>query len=243
MKQTVQIDGKAHEIDIPGVIAESAVEELVQERLTRFAKGHVKVDGLDDAGKKALAEKLGLKLATEGGATGGDITKQVESAQVQWEATRLTPVLTELQTLKSELEGGRRDRLYDAIITAAAKAGVLDSLLDATGGSKAAIVAMHEHRFVFDEKAKGWFVKGADGTPALATNPKTGKLYKDPAEFVSEWVKLPTSKPFVGMTMMQGPDLGSGGRAGTGTPGVVERDPLAFGRNLEAIASGKAVVQ
>jgi hypothetical protein len=250
MKHTVTHEGKTFEVDIPGVIAEAdvaaryipkdVVEGIVQGRLEQFGRGHVKVDGLDEAGKKALAVKLGLKLAGDG--EGGDLGTKLESAKANWVATDLKPVLAQLEGLKGEIEGSRKERLYDAIVTAAAKAGVLDSVLD-TGGGKAAIVAMHELRFVFDEKTRKWYVKGEDGNPAYSTTPTKDKPFKDPAEFIGEWVKLPTSKPFVGTTTQAGPDLGRGGRS-TGAPGVVDgSDPLTFGRNIEKIAKGEVVVQ
>lgn len=253
MKTTVQVEGKSIEVDIPGVVAEADVaakympkdvfEAELARRGTSIAEkqGYVNPKALDAAGKKALLEALGVKA--DGGAAEGELGKQIERAKATWSETELRPVIEREAALKSEIEGARKERLYDAIITAAAKAGVLPALLESAGGSKAAIVAMHEHRFGFDEKSRQWYQRGADGSLAFASQPTADRPYKTVDEAIVDWAKLPTSKPFVGLLMQQGPGLQGGGRA-AGAPGVVDRsDPLAFGMNLEAIAKGKAVVQ
>lgn len=258
MKFTVQAPatvkpGESFEVDIPAV-PESDVNarymprDVFEGELARRAisiaekQGFVNPKSLDAAGKKALLEAIGVK--SEGG-TSDDIGKQLERAKATWAETELKPVLDRESSLKSELEGARKERLYDAIVTAAAKAGVLQSLLEVSGGSKAAIVAMHEHKYAFDEKTRGWYRKGAntDQPFAFAMQPTADRPYKTVEEDIGEWSRLPTSKPFMGAATQQGPGFNAGGRTSV-TQGTVDgNDPLAFGRNLEAIASGKVAVQ
>lgn len=254
MKHTITHEGKTFEVDIPGAISEADVntrympkdvfEAELARRGTSIAEkaGFVNPKSLDAAGKKALLEALGVK--SEGG-SGDELGKQLERAKATWAETELKPVIEREGSLKAELEGARKERLYDAIVTAAAKAGVLQSLLEASGGSKAAIVAMHEHRYAFDEKTKGWYAKGAntDQPFAFATQPTAERPYKTVSEDIADWTRLPTSKPFMGASTQQGPGFNAGGKVSVGQGTIDGNDPLAFGRNLEAIASGKIAVQ
>lgn len=246
MKTTVQIPanakpGESIEIDIPGALSEAdampkaVVEQIVKDRLTQFAKGHVKVDDLDEAAITALVEKKGFKLA--GKSQDGDVGKQVEQAKKEWAERELKPVLEQVAANKTEVETLRRSQLTSEIVASAAKAGVLPAVL---AGENPAILALVQQKspFAFDEKTRRWYVQGPNG-PAFSSNPTEQKPYKSPDEAVMEWVKDPANKPFVGMTTQQGPGLQSGGmgHAGAGFISSADaRNPVKYRLAKEAAA-------
>src|ERR1043166_7765322 len=152
MKTTASVQGKSVEVEIPGVIAESevsskympkeVVEQIVKDRLAQFAKGHVKIDGLDEAQKLALVKQLGIEVmeVEDGAPAKGNIGKQLEEAKGTWRSQELTPVQEEAKRYRAEVETLRHGKLTDAIIAAAAKAGVLPALLSGERPPIAALV-------------------------------------------------------------------------------------------------------
>lgn len=223
MKTTVQVEGKAVEVDIPGVISEADVaarympKDVFEAELSRRgtsiaeSKGFINPKTLDEAGKRKLLDTLGLEVVTDGDS--GAIGKQVETARKQWTETELAPVLTREAAGKSEIETLRRDRLTADIVASAAKAGVLPSVL---AGENPAILALvqQKSRFGFDEKSRRWYVQGPNG-PVFAASPTEQQPYKGVDEAVLEWVRDPVNKPFVGVTTQQGPGLQGGGAGGS----------------------------
>lgn len=217
--------GDTIEFDVPGVVAEAdvmpktVVEQIVQDRLAQFAKGHVKVSGLDEAGKLALAKQLGIKVAEvdEDGKPSGNIGKQLEAAQAEWRTRELTPALETAKRYEGEVQSLRQAKLTDAIIAAAAKAGVLPPLLSGERPPIAALVGTDS--FAFDEKTRQWFVKSADGF-AISSQPTANQPWRTVDEHVVEWTKKPENKPFVGVVTQGGSNLG-GGSAGASTEGVI----------------------
>lgn len=231
MKTTVQVEGKSVEVDIPGVVPEAdvaakympkdVVEQIVKDRLAQFAKGHIKVDDLDDAGKKALAERLGWKLEEVDADGEPKIGKQLEQAKGEWTERELKPLQEQVKTHRGEVETLRSGKLADSIVAVAAKAGVKTPLLTPlVAGEDPPIVAMLQRAFGFDEKSKRWFVKSADGF-AFSADPAKNGPYKSVDEFVTDWAKLPANKDFIGVTTQGGPGIGTGGGAGGGGAEVI----------------------
>jgi hypothetical protein len=230
VKTTVQVEGKSVEIEIPGVIPETeistkympkdVVEQIVKDRLAQFAKGHVKIDGLDEAGKLALVKSLGIEVVEvdeDGTPAKGSLGKQLEAVKNEWVQKELTPVAEEAKRYKAEVESLRQAKLSDAIIAAGAKAGVLPALLSGPRPPIAALVG--SEAFAFDEKSRSWYVKGENGF-AISSSPTEGQPYKTADEYVAEWAKRPENKPFVGITTQGGANLG-GGSASAGDGRVV----------------------
>jgi hypothetical protein len=229
MKTTVQVEGKPVEVEIDAVptsevsksyMPKEVVEQIVKDRLAQFAKGHVKIDGLDEAGKLALVKSLGIEVMEvdeDGAPAKGNLGKQLEAAKNEWAQKELTPAVEEAKRYKAEVESLRQAKLTDAIIAAAAKAGVLPALLSGQRPPIAALVGTDA--FAFDEKTRSWYVKGENGF-AISSSPTEGRPYKTADEFVAEWAKKPENKPFVGITTQGGANLG-GGSASAGDGRVV----------------------
>jgi len=219
VKTTVQVEGKTIEVDIPGVVAEAdvaakympkeVVEQIVKDRLTQFARGHVKVEGLDEASKRKLAtETLGLKLAGEGG-TEGDIGKQITQAKTQWAKEELEPVLAREQAHKGEVEKLRRDQLRAAIRAAGARVFKDVLLTPPVAGASSPLETMLEPAHGFNETTRTWHVKSAEGF-AISSDPSKYGVYKTPEEAVAELAKNPAYKDFLRVESQGGPNLGGG---------------------------------
>jgi hypothetical protein len=241
--QGTTADGKTVEVEVNGVVAEAdlstkyvpkeAVQTIVQDRLTQFAQGHVKLD--DISTKPELKERvlslLGIKSQS---GDGSDVGKQLEGAKKQWTETELKPVIEREQAAKTEIESLRRDRLTDSIVAAAARAGVKGTLLNPPfPGSKPPIVAMLEQGFGFEDKTRQWYAKGAaaDQPFAFSAKPTGSQPYKAVEEAVLDWARKPENKEFIGVTTQSGPGLG-GGSVNTGGVGFIStadaRDPRKY---------------
>lgn len=229
MKTQITLDGKAVEVDVPGVVSEAdvaskympkeVVEQIIQDRLTQFAKNHVKTDSLDVAAITALAEKKGLKLATSG-TQSDDLAKQITQVKGEWTKQELEPVLAREQAFKGEVDTLRRDRLTDAIRAAAARHFKDVLLTPPVPGAKPPIVTMLEPQFGFNEQTRTWHVKSAEGF-AISSEPQKYGVYKTPEEAVAEMAKNPAYKDFVRVETQAGPGLASGGAVSGGDGRVV----------------------
>jgi hypothetical protein len=210
--------GDKIEVDFPGVVAEadvmpkSVVEQIVKDRLSQFAKGHVKPDELDAAAIQALAEKKGLKLAGSG-TQSDDIGKQITQAKQDWTKLELEPVLAREQAQKSEVATLRRDQLAAALRAAGARV-FKDVLLNPpAAGAQPPIVTMLEAQFGFNEPSRTWHVKAADGF-AISSDPQKYGVYKTPDEAIADLAKNPAYKDFLRVETQGGPGLSGGGSSG-----------------------------
>jgi hypothetical protein len=233
MKTSVQIPANAKpgdtvEIEVPGVVAEAdlsskytpneAITRIVQDRLTQFGRGHVKLEDITAKPevKQQVMDLLGIKAQ---GGDGSDVGKQLEGARRQWDETVLKPVAEQAQISKTEIESLRRDRLTDSIVAAGAQAGVMATLLNPPfPGAKPPLVAMLEQGFAFEEKTRQWYARGAnaDQPYAFAAQPSGAQPYKAVEEAVRDWAKKPENKQFVGITTQSGPGANTGGGSSIG---------------------------
>jgi len=223
--QGTAADGKTIEVEVTGVVAEAdiaakyipkeSVTQIVQDRLTQFARGHVKIEGLDEAGKRKLAiETLGLKLAGDGEAT-SDIGKQITQAKSQWAKEELEPVLARETAAKGEVETLRRSQLKAAIRAAGARFFKDVLLTPPVAGASSPLETMLEPAHGFNESTRSWHVKGADGF-AISSDPQKYGVYKTPEEAVAELAKNPAYKDFLRVETQDGPGLQGGGTGGEG---------------------------
>jgi hypothetical protein len=220
VKTTVQIEGKSVEVDIPGVVPEAdvaakympkeVVEQIVKDRLSQFAKGHVKIDELDAIAIQQIAEKKGLKLATS---TNDDIGKQITQAKTQWSETELKPVIEREQAARAEVDTLRRGQLRSAIRAAGARFFKDVMLTPPVAGAASPLETMLEPAHGFNETTKTWHVKGTDGF-AISSDPSKYGVYKTPEEAVAELAKNPAYKDFLRVETQSGPVLGGGSSGG-----------------------------
>lgn len=246
MKTTVQVEGKSYEVDIPGVVAEAdvaakympkeVVERIVQDRLTQFAQGRVKVDELDAAAIQSLAEKRGLKLASSG-APNDDIAKQLTQARADWTKQELEPVLAREQASKADVQTLRRGQLTAAIKAAGARFFKDVLLTPPMAGASTPLETMLEPIHAFNEQTKTWHVKSAEGF-AISGDPQKYGVYKTPEESVAELAKNPAYKDFLRVEMQSGPGANNGGGSdGAGT--VVMTSAQAGNKQLYDAALAK----
>lgn len=247
--QGTTADGKTVEVEVNGIVAESdlstkytpneAVTRIVQDRLTQFASGHVKLDEITSKPevKQRVLDLLGIKPQS---GDGTDVGKQLERAKNEWAERELKPVTEQLASGKTEIEALRRDRLTDSIVTAAARIGVKAILLNPPApGAKPPIVAMLEQSFGFDDKTRQWYARGANADQpfAFASQPTGAQPYKAVEESVKDWAKLPANKEFIGITTQSGPGLQGGGGSGSGAGFISSadaRNPMKYRAAKEA---------
>ena len=244
MKTTVQVEGKSVEVDIPGVVAEAdvaakympkeVVEQIVKDRLSQFAKGHVKPDELDAAAIQALAEKKGLKLASAG-TQGDDITKQITQAKNEWAKQELEPVIAREQASKAEVQALRRGQLSAAIRVAGARVFKDVLLTPPVAGASSPLETMLEPIHGFNEQTRSWHVKAAEGF-AISSDPQKYGVYKTPEEAVAELAKNPAYRDFLRVETQGGPGLAGGG---SGSGAVVLTSEQAGNAQMYAAALAK----
>lgn len=166
--------------------------------------------------------------------------EEISKLKATLEKEAVEPLAKKLSEREAELNKlYTRDRDLQ-ILEAARAAGVMEMwLTPPVEGQPAPIINVLAPYFgQSPDHGNGWFLKDKD-TFAYAKNPSQAAPFKTVAEFVPEFVSAESrSKTFLADTRQRVPS----GKTPSApqTPGTVnKRDPIAFGQQLEAIASGK----
>lgn len=251
-KLKVQVNGSEVEVEAPegwlspeeaaNRVTKDFMQSEITRRLAQARRGYVKEDEVlesDEFREKALAHwnvQPGKK-----GLSDEDVAK----IRSNIESTLVNPLKQQNEKLSKSLERLYRQDLELQIVNAAREAGVQEHWLKPPReGLPAPIVNMVASYFGQSQEHDGaWFLREGDGF-AYAKNPSQAQPFKSVSEFLPEFVSSKENATiFLGDQRQRvggnNAPANQGARQGST---VVGSDPLTFGRNLEAIASGKAVV-
>lgn len=254
MKITTQIDVggvlTAREIEVADeqIIAQGFMptakftEELTRRGVSIATKqGYVKPEDLTPEQITELAKTKGVKLGeSDPGKTATAIEEATSKQREAWDRTELAPVKTKVTELETENTNLLQDKLYSAIVVAAAAAGVEDSMLRAPKKNMLPpIVSMLADAFGFDTDTKQFLVVSDDGEGfAFSSKPSEEHPFKDVEEFVGEWAGNKDNAKFIKVTAQRGPNLQGvvSGRPGQGPVHLSKADS----RNARVIEAAKA---
>lgn len=252
-KVKVMHEGAEIEVDLPAgylspdeaaatMVAKTAVEQIVSDRLARHTKS-VKKDLLQDEDFRTEAlSSWNIKPGEKG--KGSATPAEIEQAIQEAERTRFKPLQTENETLKGKLTKLTQSQLEAQIVAHAAAVGVKKAYLAPLPGRKVpAIVGLVKDQFGYDEELSDWLVRNEDGK-SFAVSGESGAShpYKGVQHFFTDFSKNPEFREFLdppqkGAGVKGGDQKGGGGRV------ISSNDAQAFGDNAEAILKGEVTVQ
>jgi hypothetical protein len=144
---------------------------------------------LDDETFKATAlAKWGIDTSKTGKLDG----EQLQAVEQTWEKEKLQPAQQRAET--AEQRAGRllERSLVGDIMGAAARLGLKDTFVTSpVKGEAPPIINMVRSYFKADAETDQWYAKHGDGF-ALSAKPEEGRTYKDPNEFLEEFVRANT---------------------------------------------------
>lgn len=219
----------AVEKEVAGLKAKNA--ELLG-KLKESSEAMKAFDGVDPAKYKAIMQRLEGDEETQMIAK-GDINGIVERRTAKHREALERKVHEAEQKAMAEAKKAERfaSRVLEAQVReAASKAGMFPYAVDD---------ALFRARDIFSLDESGKAVQMREGTMVLG---KDGKTPYSPAEWLDS-MKETAPHWFPASGSGTGSPAGGRGPASPGSARVVSSDPTEFGRNLEDIASGKAVVR
>lgn len=253
-KISVQHEGQTIEVEVDGLVPESEVDagyipkakvdQIVADAKKKATRSALTGALNDDDFKKQALTHWNIDPTKLGGSGGAVTDEQMAAIVRDVEAKKVKPLELLLEQAKTGTASLQRRVLQKSIVAAARAAGVKPEFLDVLpGGREPAIVTMVESAFGLHDEDGEFYVKKSGGGDGFEISPskEAGRLFANVEDYFSGLAK---DKTYARIFERQSQSVGSGTarNAQDTTPGEVANDPVSIGRNLEAIASGKAVV-
>ena len=248
---TTQVDGKDVTLELDNILTEEEVKrDFVPKSVLDNEVGKYKrlLEKAQRAPDDLLADESfkmraleSWKIDPKNPLSGDQLASVTESIR----ARELRPVQEQLQQKEALVTKLLSVDLHRQIEQSARAIGVRDEfLVPMVEGKAPPIVAMlsQTYDFAFDADRGAHGVRGANGQFEYSSKPTNENPYKTPAEALQDWARSKEAAPFLKdpRQRVSGPG-GQQGPAPTTIRGQrsVANDPVAIGRNLEAIAKGE----
>lgn len=207
----------------PRTYSQDQLEAVVKDRITRLKK-KAKAEAADELLTDETFRSKALeawKVKPDGGAKPDPMSEdKVRELYGAWEQKHVAPLNQEVQSLRSEVERARMDRLEADIIAAGSSAGVAKGMLKKQANQRSALFNVVLGSMAWDDEHSEWRVRADEG---FRPSPDGKKLYMDPQEFVKDvWAADPDNAALITDRTQQG--AGYSGSQASGGKRIYSRD-------------------